>query len=216
MARVRKIKRNPGLGLKNCYLVDACFFANKYIPQKVAPDEEQRLRIQSCKRWWREIEEQLTNRKAIVYIPDVCIAETFKVLAKKYYDEKWFLNGVDYNNARKKLEKDIQVLPKTLKSFKRHIKYHDVPTCRDLIISVDRFYELFFKNKKFVEIIDLILVATAKYIIDFYNVPKKLVHIVTLDQRLYFGTKKIPELPNAYDPTTDKDQASKIFVGKLA
>ncbi|MFC1548806.1 hypothetical protein ACFL5E_02485 [Candidatus Omnitrophota bacterium] len=217
MARVRKIERNPTANLKNCYVVDACFLANKYIPQAYAPNAVERSRIQTCKRWWKEIEEQLSDKKATVYIPDVCIAETFKTLAKKYYDEKdkWFDKWTDYDRARKRLIKDVQIPSKDLKSSNRHVKYHDVPTCRDLIISVDRFYELFLTKNKHVGIIDLIVVATAKYLIDFYGIPKKLVHIVTLDGPLWSGTKKIVELPNAYDPTKPGDSSSRIFRSRL-
>ena len=49
----------------------------------------------------------------------------------------------ELNNARKRLSEFISVPAKTLKTAKREIKVHDISTTRDLIISVDRFYELF-------------------------------------------------------------------------
>lgn len=144
-------------------------------------------------------------------MPDICIAESFKVLAKKYYVDKWFKTSHDLKTARDKLSKDISIMPKELKSQQRHIKYHDVSTSRDIIISVDRFYELFMKNKKSVQIADLILVATAKYLMDFYDLHKNQLHIITMDGDLYSGSKKISELPNAYDPTIECDRFEVIF-----
>lgn len=75
----------------------------------------------------------------------------------------------------------------------RIIKYHDVPTCRDIIIAVDRFFELFMRNKRKVQIADLIVVVTAKYLIDFYDIPKDYMHIITLDRDLRLGIKRITQ-----------------------
>lgn len=108
MPRVRKISRDPNPG-KNYYLVDANFLANRFIPPESVPNANQRDRIKRCNEWWDEIEKQLKHNKARVYIPDICIAETFKVLAKKYYEEKWFKTPTDLNNARKKLRDFISV-----------------------------------------------------------------------------------------------------------
>ena len=210
MARVRKIQRKPTSG-RNYYVVDANFLANRYIPVGLAPAGNQRTRIQLCNEWWDEIETQLKADKARVYIPDICIAETFKVLAKKYYEDKWFVHAVDLNNARTRLRKAITTPAKTLRSFKRRLAYHDVSTSRDIIISVDRFYELFHKNKMSVSLPDLLIVATAKYLLDFFDLPRARLHIVTLDRPLWEGTRKIQELPNAYDPTHAHDAAARVF-----
>ncbi len=210
MAMVRKISRNPNSG-KNFYLVDANFLANRFIQPRFAPDNAQKERIEKCNEWWDEIEAQLTRNKARVYVPDICIAETFKVLAKKYYDERWFKKPVDLNNARNRLNKFISLSRKTLKAARRKIKVHDVSTTRDLIISVDRFYELFHKHRKKVSLPDLIVVATAKYLFDFFDIPKDRLHIVTLDGPLWEGSKKIQELPNAYDPTRKSNHRDRVF-----
>jgi hypothetical protein len=210
MARVRKISRNPNSG-KNYYLVDANFLANRFIPPATAPNDLQRKRIEKCNEWWDEIEAQLRRNKARVYVPDICIAETFKTLAKKYYEEKWFKRPIDLNNARQKFSSFVSVPAKTLKAARRDIRVHDISTTRDLIISVDRFYELFHKNNKKVSLPDLIVVATAKYLIDFYDIPKDRLHIVTLDAGLWEGSKKIQELPNAYNPTQTSDFRDSIF-----
>jgi predicted nucleic acid-binding protein len=210
MARVRKIDRTPAAG-KNYFLVDACFLANRFIPVNRAPIGHQRTRIEKCLEWWQEIESQIKANKARIYVPDICIAETFKVLAKKYYEDKWFTSATEHNNARNRLRSFISTDPRTLRAQKRQVKVHDISTTRDLIISVDRFYELFHKHKKSVSLPDLIIVATAKYLLDFYDIPRDRLHIVTLDGGLWEGSKKIQELPNAYDPTKPGDVVARIF-----
>jgi predicted nucleic acid-binding protein len=196
---------------KNYFLVDACFLANRYIPRLKAPPGRERDRIDSCLKWWKEIDDQLKTKNARVFVPDICIAETFKVLAKKYYSEKWFKTAVELNNARNRVRKDITTTAKKLRAFNRVIQFHDVPTSRDIVISVDRFYELFLKLKKNVSLPDLILLATGKYLMDFYDIPRDHLHIVTLDKRLRDGSKKLQELPNAYDPAEAFDSVAKVF-----
>jgi hypothetical protein len=99
-----------------------------------------------------------------------------------------------------------------LRAATRKIQFHDISTTRDIIISVDRFYELFHKHGlETVSVPDLIIVSTAKYLVDFYDIPPKRLHIVTLDKALRTGSQKIQELPNAYDPTEAADAATKIF-----
>lgn len=211
MPRVRKIYRSPDSQTKNYYIIDACFLANRFIPPGFAPNVNDRIRINNCLAWWNEIDAQLQRNKARIYIPDVCIAEAFKVLAKKYYSEEWFSRYVDFNSAKKKMAKFIETPAKLLKTFNRRIKCHDISTCRDIIISVDRFFELFMKHKKNVQICDLILAATAKYLTDFYDIPRESLHIITLDKGLYGGIQKTVELQNAYDPTLESNSVTRIF-----
>jgi predicted nucleic acid-binding protein len=210
LAKVRKIYRRPDVS-KNHYVVDANFLANRFIPISIVPDATQLARIERCNEWWDEIDGQLAAGRARVYIPDICIAETFKVLAQKYYVEGWFKTPVDLSNARNRLRRTITTPTAVLKSAKRRIKYHDISTTRDIIISVDRFYELFHKSKLKVSLPDLIVVATAKYLVDFYDIPTPFLHIVTLDRQLRAGSHKIQELPNAYDPTDPADRRDRIF-----
>jgi len=210
MAKVRKIDRVPPEG-RNYYLVDASFLANKHIPPDRAPAGHDRDRVLACREWWEEIDEQLEMDVARVYAPDICIAEAFKVLAKKYYAEKWFPNAVSYGQARSLLSRDIRITSKALKSFSRKIEFHDISTNRDIIISVDRFFELFHTHKKNVQIGDLILLATAKYLMDFFDIPKDLLHIVTLDVALREGIAKVVELPRAYDPTLKTHRVDRVF-----
>jgi len=210
VARIRKIYLNPAEG-KNYFVIDANFLANKYIPPDRASKPEEKTRIQKCLEWWDEIDAQLNINKARVYIPDLCVAETFKVLAQKHYVDKWFKNPREYQEARNRLIKDITVPPKTLRAYIRQIKYHDIPTSRDIIISVDRFYEVFHKAGLTVQLPDLVILATAKYLMDFYDIPKSRLHIVTCDRKLRDGAKKSQELPYVYDPSATKDEPSRVF-----
>ena len=98
-----------------------------------------------------------------------------------------------------------------MRAANRKIKVHDVPTSRDLIISVDRFNELYHKYGKNVSVVDLLVLATAKYLMDFYAIPKNRMNIVTLDNALWEGSKKVQELPNAYNPGKPTDKAEKVF-----
>jgi len=211
MAKVRKITRKPAAG-KNYYLVDSNFLANKHIPPEHAPVGHERDRVLACRAWWNEIDKQLEDKRARVYVPDICIAEAFKVLAKKYYTQRWFPNAVSFARAKSLLSKDIHVEPRKLKLLRRNIGFHDVSTNRDIIISVDRFFEIFHNHKKNVQIADLILISTAKYLIDFFDIPKDRLHIVTLDVPLREGVAKVVELPRAYDPTLRSHRVERVFV----
>lgn len=211
MARIRKIPKKLHKDRKNYFLVDACFVAEKYLPIGTATTREIKDRIRECKKWWKKIDRQVAEERARVYIPDVCIAESFKVLAKKYYQESAFDKYQDYKKAKGNLSNDITILTKELKKRDRYIKYHDLPTTRDVVIAVDRFYELFMKNNHNVDISDLILIANAKYLIDFRDAQKNQIHLITFDKALRDGTKKINELPNAYYPGEGTDVFATVF-----
>jgi hypothetical protein len=210
MSRVRKILGKPSTG-RNYYLVDACFLANKHIPAKLAPDARERQRLESCHDWWREIDAQLKLDLARVYVPDICIAEAFKVLAKKYYIEDWFKGFGDFQRARKALSKDVRTGTKGLTSPSHQVRFHDISTNRDIIIGVDRYFELFMTRRVNVSIPDLIVLATARYLLQYYDLPKDRLHIVTMDTRLREGTRRATELPNAYDPTLRSHRAAVVF-----
>lgn len=211
MARIRKIYRNLREG-KNYFVIDACFLVNKYIPLNRVADAREKTRIEKCLDWWAEIDSQLQVNKARVYIPDLCIAETFKVLSRKYHYDKLYKDYNEYRRAKARLIKDITTSAQELRKPSRQIKYHDISTSRDIIISVDRFYEVFQKAGYIVELPDLIILATAKYLMDFYDIPKRRLHIITLDRKLRDGSKKIQEIPNAYNPTTPRDERSRVFM----
>ncbi len=211
MAGIRKIQRNPPKSRRNYYVVDACFLSEKYLPIGSGQKAVEKDRIRRVHKWWREIDRQVENERARVYVPDLCIAESFKVLAKKYYQDSAFSTSSAYKSARERLVKDVTTPPKVLKAQLRHIRYHDLPATRDIIIAVDRFYELFLEHKKSVGVIDLIVVASAKYLMDFFDMPKAQIHIITMDRPLWQGIKKIAELPNAYDPDEYPDSFERVF-----
>jgi len=210
LPRVRRIARKPH-GRRNYFLIDANVLADKHIPARIAPRLRDRERIAACQAWWREIDSQLNSGVARVFIPDVCIAEAFKVIAKKYYREGWFARYSDFNAVRLRLSQDVRTPTVHLKRSARSVYYHDISTNRDIIISVDRFFELFYKNGKNVQIADLILIATAKYLMEFYDIPRDSLHIVTTDTALREGIAKAADLPNAYDPTLKMHRAEVVF-----
>jgi predicted nucleic acid-binding protein len=210
MARVRKIKRSPTE--KIAYVIDANFLVNKFIPPGCVTDPTEKAIIEKSLEWWSEVDKQLQSSHAVIYVPDICIAESFKVLAKKYYKHKYFKRPIDHKNARDKLSAFLRTPANVMRSANRKIKVHDVPTSRDLIISVDRFNELYHKHGKNVSVVDLLILATAKYLMDFYAIPKSRLNIITLDTALWEGSKKVQELPNAYHPGKPSDLASRVFV----
>ncbi len=211
MARVRKICRNPSDGGKNYFVVDACFLVNRFIPENRAPDGKQQGQIQDCMAWWHEIDSALNAGTARVYVPDIIIAEAFKTLAKKYYAESWFRSSQDYGYWRSQLRGFVSTPKKELRAADRTVLVHDIESNRDIVVAVDRFYELFYRHGKNVSLPDLLIVATAKYLVDFFDIPKDRLQIVTLDRALRDGSKKIAELPNAYDPTVPGDSTTLVF-----
>lgn len=210
MARTRKISRNP-TG-KNYYLLDANFLANKFIPPAQVTDVKERERIQRSLDWWAEVDAQIHAGKAMVYVPDLCIAEAYKVLAKKYYEDRYFPTPLDHKLARDRLSTFLRVSPKTLKASKRNIKVHDISTSRDIIVSVDRFFEIFHKHKLNASVVDLIILSTAKYLIDFFSIDPTHLFIVTLDNALWSGSKKIQDVPSAFNPNKPSELAAKVFI----
>jgi predicted nucleic acid-binding protein len=209
MSPIRRIPIDPDEKL--FYLIDTNFLVNKYLPIKNITDKREKSRVKNSKKYWEIIDKQVGQRKAIIYTPDICIAEAFKVLAKKYYIDGNYKSSYFYKQARDKLSRDIHISPKTLKSSRRFIPFHDISTSRDVIIAVDRFFEIFLKKGLDVTIPDLILLATAKYIIDFYNIPENKLYIITMDNNLWKGSKLISDIPSAYNPNAANECAKNIF-----
>jgi hypothetical protein len=214
MAKRKIIPRNP-CKHKNYYIVDANFLVYAAFPRSTKyiriSNSNERNRAEQCMAWWNEIKKQINKNVARVYVPDICIAEVFKVLAKYYYVKNWFKDAQSYNQARNRLRKFISTSHRKMAMTSRIVSVHDIPTTRDVVIAVDRFFEVFFKHKINVQIADLILTASAKYLIDFYDIPPKHLYIITCDKSLIKGLKKIPELPNAIDPTEDRYKPEKTF-----
>jgi len=217
MARKRTIQRHPS-DHRNYYVVDANVLAYVALPKvtkraKVTiSDPKERDRANRCAQWWSIIKDQIKNDEARVYVPDICIAESFKVLAKWYYRKHFFPDSQSYNNANRKLRKFVSMSHKDMSKANRVINVHDLATSRDIIISVDRFFEPLYKGKGDVSIADLILLASAKYLIDFYDVPRANLYILTCDARLVKLANKVPDFPNAINPTEGRYRARKTFI----
>jgi hypothetical protein len=184
---------------------------NKYINPAWVKESKEQNRIQCCQDWWAKIGNQLKNDKAKVFAPDIIIAETFKTLAKKNFKERMFRYPVYYKNACEKLRKDMRLSAKKARSTKRKIKYHDIQMNRDIVISVDRFFEKLYKTNLHVGIVDLLLLATGKYLMDFYGLGRDELFIVTTDNSLYKLARSLPDIPPAFNPTHKADFASSVF-----
>lgn len=220
MARKRTIPKEPE-GHKNYFVVDANVLVyaaiadrNKSGAISFLGDVKEEDRARRCIGWWKIIKQQIKHGEARVYVPDVCIAEAFKVLAKWYYRKEYFKNAASYNQARKRLRQFVSATHKEMSAASRKVRVHDMPTNRDIIISVDRFFETLYKNKlgKDVSIPDLILLSTTKYLIDFYDIPRDHVYLLTCDDALVRLASRIQEVYNAINPTEERYEASKTFI----
>lgn len=181
----------------NYYLVDANFLVNRYLKPAALTDAKEKERITLSLAWWAEINAQLGVGTAKIYVPDVCIAEAFKTLAKKYYEQKFFKYPANYKNARDALRKDIHLPQREARKQHRTIRFHDVDTTRDVVISVDRFFEKAYKLKVSVGIIDLLLLATAKYLTDFFGFSDDELLVITMDGPLYKLARSMSDVPRS-------------------
>ncbi len=205
----RKISKKPFH--KNYYLVDASFLVNKYLNPLWTDNKIDRDRISVCKKWWKEIDRQVNKGDAMVYVPDLCIAEAFKTLSKKNYQDKFFKYPAYYKSARHALRKDIHLSPEDARRQIRNIKYHDIDTNRDIVISVDRFFEKLHKLRFKVGIVDLMLLASGKYLMDFFGFERNDLFIVTIDNELYKFSKTLSDIPFVFNPLENSDSVENVF-----
>ncbi|MCH7903488.1 MAG: hypothetical protein IH944_02850 [Armatimonadetes bacterium] len=156
--------------------------------------------------------------KARVYVPDICVAEAFKALAKNYYKATgcWWTSSDGYQKSRARLRDLVSMSHKKMKATRRKVHVHDVQSDREIIIGVDRFHEAFLKQRPRwlnVGLPDLILASTGRYLMDYYDIPKERLFIVTMDTTLITGINKCcAELPNCHNPTDPAHSAANIFV----
>jgi hypothetical protein len=211
MRKKRRVINNNPQHL-NHFLVDACFLVNKYVNPAWVHDPKEKHRIQCCQDWWAGIVSQLKQDKAKVFAPDIIIAEAFKTLAKKNFKERIFRYPGYYKNACERLREDMRLSAKKARSTKRKIKFHDIQMNRDIIISVDRFFEKLHKKNLHVGIVDLLLLATGKYLMDFYGFGRDELFIVTTDTNLYRLARSLQDIPPAFNPTYKRDLASSVFI----
>ncbi len=210
MPRKVRIKRRPDP--RNYFLVDACFLVNKYLKLSWIKDPAERERVRKCHLWWQEIDTQMKAQRARVFVLDVCIAEAFKTLAKKNYEDRVFTYPANYKSARDSLRKDIHLTPEKTRKQKRFIHYHHIDTNRDIIISVDRFFEKQHKLEVRVGVVDLMILAAGKYLIDFYGFTRRNLFIVTIDGDLHKLARSLSDVPYAFDPLRANYAAGKVFV----
>jgi hypothetical protein len=211
MRKKRRIIRSNRESL-NHFLVDACFLVNKYINPAWIAEPNEKHRIQCCKDWWAKITSQLKQDKAKVFTLDVIIAEAFKTLAKKNFRQRIFKYSDSYKKACENLRNDMHLSAKKAKSTIRKITFHDIQMNRDIIISVDRFFEKVYKMDLHVGIVDLLLLATGKYLMDFYGLARDELFIVTTDTNLYKLARSLQDIPPAFNPTRKRDLASTVFI----
>jgi hypothetical protein len=58
---------------------------------------------------------------------------------------------------------------------------------------------------------DLIILATAKYLLNFYRLTHESLIIVTMDTALHAGSKKASDIPSAFNPTLKSESAAVVF-----
>jgi len=195
------------------YIADTCFFVYRYFDEAKITDPHEKQRALQAKQYWTVIDGQCKSGLAKVFILDVCIAEAFKTLAKKYYGSSGiFPSTAHYDAAKKRLSKDVSFSARDAKKAQRNVRFHDIQTSRDIIIGVDRFFENTLKKHPRVGIVDLLILSTARYLIDFLGFDRDRLHIITMDNRLYKLARGYAELPSAFNPDVPADLAAKVFI----
>lgn len=206
MARKVIVPKDPEGG-RNYFLLDANVLVYRALPRGKLPakmPEAERSRAERCVEWMLFIEKQARSGKARIYVPDIIIAERFKVLAKWYYRNKWFDKPRELDQARKRLRSFVSTSHREMAKAGRFVAVRDEPVNRDVIIGVDRFVETMFRHKLNVQIADLLLLSIAKYLIDFYDIPRERLYIVTCDKHLAKLTRRLTDLPTAIDVTEER------------
>ncbi len=209
MPRQTKIPLSPAEPL--IYLVDSNFFANKYLEKADGDDSTDAGRIENCKNWWQIIDYQIDVGKAIVFITDLCISETFKIFARKYY-QVGKISSAKYQRIRKNVTSDLHMSVNKLIAAKRKIKYHNLQADRDIIVGASRFLEIAQKNKLHrISVIDLVILSSAKYLIDFYKIVKERIVIISGDSPIIKCSKLARDIPSVIDALDPKNHPSKYY-----
>lgn len=61
--------------------------------------------------------------------------------------EGWFKKPGDPDRARQALSDVVRTNTRALQRGGRDVRFHDISTNRDIIVGVDRFFELFMKRR---------------------------------------------------------------------
>ena len=193
------------------YIIDSNFFANKYLKPIESSNLLDRDRIINSLLWWEVIDEQVRRKLAILYINDLCISETFKVIAKKYYREK-LLTSNRYQKIRNNITKDIHLETKEIISKYRNIKYHNLLIDRDIIIGASRYLEIANRHKlETMSIVDLIILSSAKHLVDFFKIKKEQIFILTGDRKIIDCSRFSKDGTVVIDPLNPKNTTEKYF-----
>jgi hypothetical protein len=207
----RCIKRSPDSPV--VYLIDTNVLVYRFLDESKITNTHERQRAECARLYWRHIDSQRRAGQARVFVLDVCIAEAFKTLAKYYYKHNGvFPRSVHYKQARDRLRREVQHSPREARKSRRQVTFHDIQTSRDIIIGVDRFFEKAHKKRKNVGIVDLLLLSTARYLIDFLGFERDRIQIITMDGALYDLARMYSELPSCYNPDRGVDHPNKVFV----
>ena len=197
------------------YLVDSDFLVYRFLNVSKISNEREKQRAHLALQYWKHIDSQRYIDRARVFVLDVCIAEAFKTLAKYYYNRRdVFPTFVYYKNACDKLRKEVRHSPQQARRSIRRITFHDIQTSRDIIIGVDRFFENTHKKHKHVGLVDLLILSTARYLIDFLGISRNTIQIITMDGPLYDLARMYNELPASFNPDKKADHPSKVFVSR--
>ena len=196
------------------YLIDACFLVNKYLDETRTKDQGEIDSISAAKQYWKIIDQQLSKGQCKIFILDVCIAEAFKVLAKKRYQKSTLIkSAVEYNRTCAKMSEELRLTTKEAKRQNRTIRYHDIQTCSDIILGIDRFFEATYKRGGAgLGTVDLMLLSTGKYLMDFYGFTKADLFLITQDRVLYKIARSLNDLPKTFNPQEPKDNYKKVFI----
>ncbi len=216
MGNTIKIKKHPTKNNPNYFLIDSDFFVNRYLSKHLSylnlnsgnSGEES---IEKSALWWNEINSQLKNEIAYLFIPNVCISETFKVLAKRQYDkdEKIIKKYKYYKELIDEISEDLHVNPKLPETQKKKQRIHDLETNRDIVIGTDRFLRLIMKNGyKTISTFDLMLLVHGKLLLKHYNFNKRNLFIITGDKTLYNASKPFPDIPRVCCPNINSFDSS--------
>ena len=198
------------------YLIDTNFLVYRLFDASRITNATEKHRTEVAQTYWQEIDAQRKVGKAKVFVLDVCIAEAFKTLAKKYYNGSGIFPKPAYlNQAREKLRGEVHLTARDAAKANRNISFHDIQTSRDIILGVDRFFERVFKQNRKVGIIDLMILSTARFLIDFLGFERDRLFIITMDGPLYELAKTYTDLPAAFNPDKSADAPSKVFSDSL-
>lgn len=195
-------------------IIDSCFFINAHLSRTDAENLNEQKNIIKCNELWKIIKLHHRDQcNLVVYILDLCIAETFKAISKHYYQKRNINKGSKYQKIIEKIENTLRLDVRVLKRQRRNIFIHDFAVNRDILVGISRFHELVFKNNSAkIGIVDLAVLSLAKYLIDFYKIPKKYIMILSSDEAIIKISKLCKDIPTVKNPYRLKPETLKNYL----